>query len=460
MIHDLSGEAVTIVGEEALSAWDATLEAVLAHAATAAAHLDRTLLADPGFALGHAARGLMLLTLARAELGAAAADALEAARKAAAARPVTAREAAHIEALRHWVAGSPSRAAATLEAVLVRHPHDVLALKLAHAIRFMLGDAAGMLKVLRRVAPAYGDGHPFAGYVAGCHAFALEETGFHAEAERTGRRAVRLSPRDAWGRHAVAHVMEMQGRTHEGVAWLSDGRTFAHANNFRFHMVWHLALFRLERGEAGEALRLYDEEIRAEKTDDFRDLANGASLLARLEFDGIDVGDRWEELADRAERRAADGRLVFADLHYTLALLGAGRRDAAETLAARIVADAGRHDSADRKRQARAGAPAALGLLAFSDGDYANAARLLGRARRELQAVGGSHAQRDVFEQAHAESLMRSGDHEAAARVLAARIERRGSNAFAARRLARIARRPAGRAAILALSAIPAAQGH
>jgi tetratricopeptide (TPR) repeat protein len=459
--HDLSGDRITTSSDAARLAWNDTLEALMAHAAATPEHLARTLAADPDFALAHAAKGLMLLSLARAELVPPARDCLARARAAALSRPVTQRETMVMEALALWLDDAPRRAAERLEAILPAHPFDVLALKLSHGLRFLLGDQAQMLATLNRFAPGFGESHPLAGFVHGCHAFALEERGFYAQAERTGRRAVALSPRDAWGRHAVAHVLEMTGRAEEGIAWLGNGRDLAHANNLRFHIFWHLALFRLERGETGEVLRLYDEEIRAEPTDDYRDIANGASLLARLDYAGIDVGDRWEELAARAERRVDDGRLVFADLHYALSLLGAGHADGAGAIARSLIEDAQNHPSGERRAAARKGALAAFGLIAFHEGDYGEAARLLGAARSGLVAIGGSHAQRDLFEQAYAESLIRAGQHDRAADLLGERLARRGgNNLFAARRLAQLRRRGAGRLAALAIASTPLAIAH
>ncbi|MDP3258080.1 tetratricopeptide repeat protein [Bosea sp. (in: a-proteobacteria)] len=460
MFFDLCGHSIAVANDAARLAWDETLEAVLAHAAAAPEHLGRTLAADPRFALAHAAKGLMLLSLARPELVGAARDSLAQARRAIAERPVTARETAFVDALGLWLDDRPRRAAQALEAVLADYPRDVLALKLSHGIRFMLGDQGEMLSCLRRVVPRFPVDHPLAGYVSGCYAFALEERGFYREAEAAGRRAVEAAPRDAWGRHAVAHVMEMTGRTAEGVAWLADSAGWAHANNFRFHITWHLALFRLERGETAEVLRLYDEGIRAEQTDDYRDVANGAALLARLDYAGVDVGARWEELAAKAEARIDDRRLVFADLHYALALLGAGRDEAAEAIARTLAADSHSHASGERREAARAGALAAYGLIALRERDHAEAARLLGAARGGLLAIGGSHAQRDLFEQAYIESLIRSGARDRAAHVLRERLARRGGhNLFASRRLARLDATRSGLAA-LALAATPLAIAH
>jgi hypothetical protein len=178
--HDLSGDRITVANDAARLAWNDTLEALLAHAAATPEHLARTLAADPDFALAHAAKGLMLLSLARSELLGPARDCLAKARAATCLRPVTRREAMVVEALALWLDDAPRRAAERLEAILLAQPFDVLALKLSHGIRFMLGDQVEMLSTCAAVAPGFGENHPLAGYVHGCHAFALEERGFYA----------------------------------------------------------------------------------------------------------------------------------------------------------------------------------------------------------------------------------------------------------------------------------------
>ena len=99
-------------------------------------------------------------------------------------------------------------------------------------------------------------------------------------------------------------------------------------------------MLHLDRGEVDEVLALYDDKIRSEKTDDYRDFSNASSLLVRLELEGISTGNRWAELADLAETRTDDGCLTFADLHYMMALVGDNRADAATRLTARIAKDA------------------------------------------------------------------------------------------------------------------------
>ena len=437
MPDDLFGLPVA-AAPAALAPWRRTVLGFLAHDAEVPDHLAATLAADPRFAMAQAARGLFLLLLGRPELVPGARDALAAAR---AGEPPSPREAAYVDALADWLGGRPSGAVARMEAVLAAAPGDALAMKLDHAIRFVLGDAGGMRASLEGIAGAYGADHPAAGYFQGCRAFSLEETGEYAAAERAGRAGLDLAADDAWGLHAVAHVHDMTHAPEAGIAWLEAREgSFAHCNNFRFHVWWHKALMHLDRGEHAAVLALYDGAVRAERTDDWRDISNAASLLMRLGLDGVAVGDRWEELADLAARRTDDACMVFADLHYLMALLGGGRDAAAGAMLARMARTARGGDETAR-RTADPGLPAAEGLAAFAAGDHAAAWQSLSAAIPALPRAGGSHAQRDVFERVAVDAGIRSGNLSGAEALLSARTRRRGGreDGYAAARLSMIA---------------------
>jgi hypothetical protein len=210
--------------------------------------------------------------------------------------------------------------------------------------------------------------------------------------------------------------------------WLTGREaSWAHCNNFRFHVWWHRALMHLDLGEYDTALALYDADIRAEKTDDYRDISNGASLLARLELEGVDVGNRWEELADLSENRATDGCLAFADLHYMLALCGGERDKAAAGLIARMQSTRPVGNEAQRII-AHPGLHVAKGLQAFAAGEYSVAWMHLRAGRTDLQQIGGSHAQRDVFDRITIEAALRGGYTDAAGALLRDRMARRGGS--------------------------------
>jgi len=421
MTEDLSG-LPTSLAPELIGDWNCVILGILSHSASTGPNLNNLLLAAPHFALGQAVRGLSCLLLGRAEMIPVARQAFAAALQCA---PTTMREIAFVHALGDWLGGRPTRAAARLQVILTLHPRDALAMKMIQAIHFVMGRPDAMRASVEGVLRAWDD-HPARGYILGCHAFALEETGEYARAESTGRDGVQLAPDDAWGLHAVAHVYDMTARARDGLNWLAGREaSWSHCNNFRYHVWWHRALMHLDLGEYDSALAHYDADIRADKTDDYRDISNAASLLSRLELEGVDVGRRWEELADLSENRAADGCLAFADLHYMLALCGGERGKAAAGLIARMQAT----NTAGNEAQRVIAHPAlhvAQGLQAFASGEYSAAWIHLRAGRGDLQQIGGSHAQRDIFDRITVEAALRGGYMDAAETLLRERSARRG----------------------------------
>lgn len=424
--YDIFDCPVTLAADGDLEAWNAMQLGFLAHAAVTPDHLAATMASDDDFALPLVCKGLFCLLLGRKELNDVAQQAERDARELVKRRSVTTREQVFLQALSDWNAGFPKRAGDRLERLLAANPTDALAMKLVQAVRFVLGDAVGMRQSIESVLEGIGQDHAAYGYALGCHAFSLEETGEYALAERIGRQGVIHSPNDAWGLHAVAHVYDMTNNIDAGLEWLT-GRTeaWAHCNNFRYHVWWHLALMHLDRGEIEAVFALYDQNIRHDKTDDYRDISNAASLLSRLELDGISVDNRWEELAELSQHRTDDGCLAFADLHYMLALIGGKRKAAVGSLLARMRKDAATEASEMDAIFKHPGLSAAEGLEAFGEGNYVTAFRHLAGARDAMQTVGGSHAQRDVFERLTIESAIRGGYLDAAERFLLGRTERR-----------------------------------
>ena len=341
------------------------IRAFLAHGTATPTHLGAVLAGAPQFAMGHAAKGLFSLMMGRRELNAVAREAGQAAVAALAVAGGNTRERLWVRALGEWLDGRPSGAIAAMERVLADHPTDTLSAKVSHAIRFILGDGAGMRASVENVLAAH-EGHALEGYVLGCHAFTLEETGEYDAAEAAGLKGLELAGDDAWGLHAVAHVYDMTARPDRGIGLIENNcSAWDHCNNFRYHVWWHKALLHMDRGENDIVLALYDRQIRVDRTDDYRDIANATSLLMRLELEGVNVGNRWNELADFAQNRTEDGCLVFADLHYMLALGAAGRSDAQAAMTSRFVQDAARHGEMPA-RVANPGQAALAGLNAFA----------------------------------------------------------------------------------------------
>jgi hypothetical protein len=442
MKYDICGAPVSLTEPAALERWNAMIRAFLAHGTQTPQHLGAVLEAAPYFAMAHAARGLFSLLMGRAEMWQVAEDARTAAHAARDSAGANQREQGWIDALDQWLADSPTGAIAALERVLEVTPQDTLSAKASHAIRFVLGDASGMRASVERVLPAHGADHPLRGYVMGCHAFTLEETGEYEAAKIAGLTGLTYARDDAWGLHAVAHVYDMCAQPDDGIRLIEENKgAWDGSNNFRYHVWWHKALLHLDRGELDVALSLYDDQIRAEKTDDYRDIANSTSLLMRLELEGMDVGNRWEELGALAANRIDDGCVVFADLHYQLALAGASNTQAITAMTARFARDA-KQTGDMAERVADPGVAAMAGLNAFAEARYGDAFLHLASARGKMQTIGGSHAQRDVFERMTIDAGLRAGHFDGAEKILLERLALRGGNEdrFAATRFDQLAR--------------------
>ena len=440
MLYDVCTCPVSLSKRAVLEEWNAMVRAFLAHGTETPVHLGRVLEAEPGFAMAYAAKSLFSMMMGRRELVQAAMDANAEAQRALAAGGATEREQLWCKAADAWCKGSPNTAIARMEDAMALNPGDTLSMKVSQAIRFIMGDNHGMRRSAEAVISAHGKDHALRGYALGCLSFAEEETGSYELAERTGLEALQYAPDDAWGLHAVAHVYDMTRRPDQGIA-LIEGNVGAwhHCNNFRFHVWWHKALLHLDQGDFAHVLEIYDQKVRHEKTDDYRDFSNASSLLMRLELEGVNVGNRWTELAELAETRTADGCLVFADLHYMLALMGDNRADAVERMTARVARDA-QNSGEVAAVMKDPGAAAAAGLEAFGDAQYARAYDHLKTAQPQFQKMGGSHAQRDVFERLTIEAALRAGKLNEAEALISARTRLRNGtpDAFADKRLALI----------------------
>jgi hypothetical protein len=321
--------------------------------------------ADPDHALLNAYAGILMMLLEAPEAPRLARPFVE--RAVAAAPRATAREAGNVRFLAQWWAGDIAGAAATAEAVAAEHPRDLVMVKLAQYHLFNRGDAPGMLRVALRSEAAAGD----VGALHGMIAFGYEECHLIDRAETAARRALALTPTDAWSHHALAHVHLARGTVDEGTAFL-DGvapawdalNSFMHTHNW-----WHLALFRLSRGEEAAVLDIYDRHVWAREPTYSQDQVGAASLLARMEIAGIDVGDRWADVAARVAARGPDTVQPFLSLQYLYALARAGRSEAdalfaaieaaaaADRVWAEVALPAARPSRARRARLRSRGAP-------------------------------------------------------------------------------------------------------
>jgi len=280
------------------------------------------------------------------------------------------------------------------------------------------GDAPALLRLPLLVAAA----NETVPWLHGLLAFGYEECHLLREAERHARRALALRRDEPWAQHALAHVMLAEDRAEEGIAFLTEvADTWEGRNPFVVtHNWWHLTLFLLDRDRTEEALALYDSRVFALEPSWGQIQAGAVSLLARLELHGVDVGDRWLRLAPHLA--TADQRHIepFIDLHLVFGLARAAHPEVAVVLAG-IAERAAAANPATRTAWAEVALPAARALAAFAFDECEACVRALSPVQPRLHEIGGSHAQRDLFEQILIAALLRTGRLAQAQRMLAAR---------------------------------------
>ena len=325
------------------------------------------------------------------------------------------RERCFLEAVRAWAQGDVERAIVLHEAQAQAHPRDLASVKLGQYHCFNLGDSPRMLRLALAAAPAAGDVAPMHGMLA----FGYEQCHLPRRAEAAARRACAMRRREPWAQHALAHVMLTEGRFDEGEAFLrSVADAWTGLNSFMVtHNWWHLALFLIEGGRLDEALALHDARVWGVCPDYSQDQVNAVSLLTRLELAGADVGGRWQALAPWLAPRIHDHVQPFLDLHYLYGLARAGRPEA-DAMLASVEVHARCAPAATRDAWTGVCVPACRGLLAHARGDAHGALRGLGEALPRMAEVGGSHAQRDLFEQIRVDALMACGRWSAAQHAL------------------------------------------
>jgi hypothetical protein len=360
------------------------------------AAFDATIVADPGWGLARVIKAVFILTLTEPSLVPMARRLLVEAEPLMAAAPL--HEQGHLGAAQAALAGRWREACTRWDGLLKDHPRDLLALTAAHLFDFYRGDARSLRARVARVLPEWQVSDPLQPYVLGMHAFGLEECNLYPQAEAAGREALARDPRGPWAVHAVAHVMEMQGRHAEGATWLQQRYAdWAEDNGLAVHLWWHLALFRLEVLDTAAALTLFDAHIAGGASTVNLQWLDGAALLWRAHLLGADVGARWQALAgDWADPVGHAGYYAFNDVHAMVALLGSGDLARAQALLAAATAQA----HADNVAMTReVGVPLMRGLMAFAQGDAAQACRVLYPLRGVAHHFGGSHAQRDLIDQ-------------------------------------------------------------
>jgi hypothetical protein len=412
MAQDALGNDVTGSSDATLRGIDDFVTGLLGYE-TKATNILAAADADPDSVLANTYAGFTWMFLEAATAEQHAQIYLDRAR--AAATTANPRETLLLRQLERWIAGDILAVQSLGDSIVDAFPRDLASVKLHQYFSFNRGDAQAMLAIAQKAETANLDN----AHLHGMLAFGYEQMHELARAEREARLALEIKQKEPWAQHALAHVMLSTGRVREGVAFLDEARqTWTDLNSFMYtHNWWHKALFHISLGDHAAVFDAYDNHVWGIEPDYSQDQVGAVSLLARMEIAGLDVGNRWQQLAEYLRPRARDTIQPFLTLQY---LYGLARADYAEaaTLLAAVEDKAKSADAFDRLVWREVALPAARGVYAHARRDWANAARYLGIANPRMTEIGGSHAQRDLFGQILLDAHLKLGNWRIAEQML------------------------------------------
>ncbi|XP_077372697.1 tetratricopeptide repeat protein 38 isoform X1 [Festucalex cinctus] len=361
--------------------------------------------ADPNFVMGHvASTGLELVgTAISPRLDQRLAGAVKKTVELANSQNLTLRERLHVKALEFFSHGNFPKASDVWEDILVDHPTDLLALKFAHDSYFYMGAQTRMRDSVARVLPHWKPHMPLSSYLKGLYSFGLLETRFYDQAEKVAMEGLALVPDDAWSVHSVAHVYEMRAQLDKGLKFMEDReKDWQVSDMLASHNYWHWALYFIEKGQYEAALQIFDSQIfkRCKATGSMLDMVDASSLLCRLEMEGVFVKDRYRELLQITLPHTDDHVTLFNDLHFLMVSLGARETGASQRLLEGLQELAKTPgDNTQHKMAGPIGVPMCQAFMEYDEGNYHQTVELLYPLRYNMVQIGGSDAQRDVFNQ-------------------------------------------------------------
>ncbi|HYC36375.1 MAG TPA: tetratricopeptide repeat protein [Usitatibacter sp.] len=437
-MNDSRGISLSVSDGQALDRYEVALAAFRSYRGDPVAPLDAAITRDSGFAAAHVAKAVMLMSMFERRFARDALNALEAGAAAIAAG--NRREKALAAAVRQLAEGDWSGAVRAIDEILVEFPRDILAIQIAHLVDFVRGDALNLRNRISRVLPHWSPSVPGYPFVVGMHAFGLEECNQYPEAESAGLRSLALAPEDCWAVHAVTHVYEMQGRIAEGIEFLQtrEGDWATPDNGFAFHNWWHLALFHLDRGDHGAALDIYDKVL-AQAHAMALSRVDATALLWRLMLEGVDIGGRFNAVADawQGDLATEAGFYAFNDFHAAMSFAATARALPATQLR-KTMEEAAWDKGSNGEMTREVGVDLAEGAFDFAAGRYAEAVRRLAGVRDIASKFGGSHAQRDLITLTMIEAARRGGDKASARHYLAERLVHKPASQWGSRIAQRI----------------------
>lgn len=346
--------------------FETSLERWIAGEHDALAPIERTLLHAPR----HALRAAAAVTADDAPDSPAIVESLRALEQCPEAPE---REQRHVQAVRAWRNGDAEGTRAIYGAIVGDHPGDLVALRVANALDFRLGDRSMLRDRVGRVLPHWSADVPGFAHVVAMRAF-----------------------------HVLAHVYEMRGRAADGIALVERTRSAWDGNAaFARHILWHLAVFHVDQGDLERARAIYDDTLAPGADAPLGALVDASALLWRLELRGAASAARWFTLTHAWTKHRLRGARAFNVVHAVVAQVGARQLSRAR-YTARLLGG-----SNERREDTELATAFCAALIAFAHGDHGVAVDRIGEVRTLADRCGGSVAQCDLIHLTLIEAALR-----------------------------------------------------
>ncbi|KAK3106607.1 hypothetical protein FSP39_023457 [Pinctada imbricata] len=270
---------------------------------------------------------------------------------------ITDREKKHVTAVKLLADGERLKAMDVWEDILLDHPTDQFAIRNAvFTAGVALCNPERYRDMTTRALYAYKPSTPGYSNLLSMQAFGFEETKFYDKGEKIAKLSCEM---------------------------------------LACHNHWHTALFKIDQGKFNEAMEIFDNEIlpRAKASGTMFPLTDGASLLYRLEYEGMKTNDRWKELLELSHKHTGHYNWIFQDAHLMMIACRGGGPEMADKLlnGLKEFAENCTGDSAVVAKNV--GVSLCEAIKAYQDGEYDKTTELLQSIRYDIYAIGGSDAQ-------------------------------------------------------------------
>ncbi|XP_062567974.1 tetratricopeptide repeat protein 38-like [Saccostrea cucullata] len=329
-------------------------------------------------------------------------------------KAITEREERHINATCLFAQGKRYEAIQAWEDILIDYPTDMMAARQCFLGMINLGLQQENKDIMTRILPHFSLETPGYSTILGWQAFCLEENNYYDLAEKVAKKSLELERHETYASHTLSHVYLMQGMHDKGINFmLSTESDWNRCEFLACHNYWHVGIFHAEKGDFRSALEIFDSQVgvRTQRSKSDFNLTDATHLLYRLKLEGVDVGSRWSMLDKTSHVYMFGHGQMFTESQLFLKSCCDQDKNIKEKQLQSLKEYVKDGEMWDNKTIVKeVGIPLCEGVLAFENGEHDKATEILYPLRYDIIRIGGSHAQRDVFNQILINAALRSSN--------------------------------------------------